>query len=1064
MNAPSLHVLLIEHDSAGARVVEELLARAKRVRFAIEWVRDLSAGLDVLARGEIDAVLLDISTDAGQCQESLAALRTKNPSIPIVVLIPQEVLAQASGNVHDGAQDFLIKEDLEAGLLEHAIRYAIERKRVDGELRETEARYRSLVESLPLNVFRKDLEGRLVFANQLFCRQMRKPWEKLEGKTDWDLFPRHLAEKYRRDDALVLSSGTVFEDIEEHVQPNGDTIYVQVLKAPVHDASGNVIGIQGMFWDVSDRRRAEEALRASDARFSSLVRSNVIGILMVHEDGSISEANDAFLDLVGYSRADLEDGQVRWDVMTPPEYAALDRRAVEELGISGACTPWEKELIRKDGSRVHVLNGLTALKGSRDRSLCFVVDISTRKEAEAQLQAAKEAADQANRAKSAFIASVSHEIRTPMNAILGMTELVLDTALTSEQREYLRVVQGSAESLLAIINDVLDFSKIEAGKLEMEEVEFGLRDGIGGTLKSLAVAAHLRGIEIVSDIAPDVPERIIGDPTRLRQIMVNLVGNAVKFTEEGEIVVRVRVDERTDREVLLHVSISDTGIGIPAEKQGNIFQAFEQLDSSMARKFGGTGLGLAICSRIVEMMQGKLWFESQPRRGTTFHVTGRFRVLNGESAPSFKTDRVTLRGLSVLIVDDNSASRTALRETLQSWGMQPVLAANAAEAVRQVDDRAQSGGAFDLLLIDACMPGTDGFSLVEDLNQTHRANSKSDGDEGKRSIIMMLNQGNRSGEIARCEKLGVDAYLMKPINQSELFDTFVAVLCGEALLAGAVPEDASSTVETRQGLRILLAEDSLYNQKLAQGVLAKRQHIVTVANNGREAIEAARKQPFDLILMDIQMPEVDGLEATREIRARERGPRVPIIAMTAQAMKGVREKCLAAGMDEYLVKPVRARDLYETIERVMKNTTSVNASQDQRTQSGRPQVDWSAAMKAVDGDQQLLREVIEAFLEECPRMVEECEQSIANSDAAVLRRAAHTIKGGLRTFGAEPAMEVAARLEELGRAGELQGSQEVLAALKQQLDQVLPELSACAFQGGTSPLQIGRPVSDNRLP
>lgn len=1040
MNAPTFNVLLVEQFTSDADLIEGLLARAKRVRFAVRRAGSIDAAFEALVDDNIDAVLFDLSIEASGL-EALSRLRERFPHMPVVVLSAVEDEARAATSVHGGAQDYLIKEDLESSVLEHAIRYAVERKRLDEELRDTEALYGSLVESLPLNVFRKDLEGRLVFANQLYCQQMRKTWKELEGKTDWDLFPAHLAEKYRRDDADVLEAGKVFEDIEEHRQQDGETIYVHVLKAPVHDANGNVVGIQGMFWDVSDRRRAEEALRASDARFSSLVRSNVIGILMVHADGAISEANDAFLDLVGYSQAELERGRVRWDVMTPPEYAHLDLRAIEQLGASGTCTPWEKELIRKDGSRVHVLNGVAALKGSRDRSLCFVVDISARKEAEAQLKRAKEAADQANRAKSAFVANMSHEIRTPMNAILGMTELVLDTSLTTEQRDYLKVVQDSAESLLSLINDILDFSKVEAGKLEMEEVEFGLRDGIGGTLKALAVAAHQRGLEVVSDISPDVPERIVGDPTRLRQILVNLVGNAIKFTESGDVVVRVRVDARSHDNVVLHISVLDTGIGIPEDKRANVFQAFEQLDTSMARKFGGTGLGLAICARIVELMGGRIWFESTPGKGSTFHVTGRFRVVNGDSAPTFKTDRVSLRGIEVLVVDDNAANRSAVEETLRSWEMAPVVVPDARTALAAIEKAKSDGRPFEIALIDACMPGIDGFALVQELG--HRPGSV-------RHVVMMLNQGNRSGEISRCEKLGVTAYLMKPINQSELFDTFVAVLCGEALMSGAVPEDANhqAVVDGVRGLEILLTEDSLYNQKLALGVLGKRGHVVTIANNGREAVDAVRKRKFDLILMDIQMPEMDGLEATKIIRAREResaSVRTPIIAMTAQAMKGVREKCLAVGMDDYLVKPVRARELHETIERLFGSGTGLSARAEREPEATNRRLDWSVALAAVDGDRELLREIIEAFMEECPRLMREIESAVGRTDVDTLRRAAHTVKGGLRTFGAGTAQDLAEKLEQMGRRRECGASAAALTAeLKGHVERLIPELSAYA--------------------
>ena len=359
----------------------------------------------------------------------------------------------------------------------------------------------------------------------------------------------------------------------------------------MYDANGDIVGIQGMFWDVSARRRAEEALRASDARFRSLIHSNVMGILMVHADGAISEANDAFLNLVGYSRDELAAGALRWDKLTPPEYAAQDQRGVEQLRATGRCSPWEKELIRKDGRRVHVFNGVAALRGSRDRSLCFVVDLSLQKQAEAQLKSAKEAADQANRAKSAFVANMSHEIRTPMNAILGMTELLLDTRIDAVQKEYLDVVQESAEVLLSLINNILDFSKIEAGKLDIERVEFGLRDTVAGILKSLAISPHKRGLEIVLRVDPAVPDRLVGDPTRLRQILVNLVGNSIKFTERGDVVVCVSVDSREDHAVFLHLSVADTGIGIPAEKRESVFRPFEQVDSSRAPEIRRHGPG-----------------------------------------------------------------------------------------------------------------------------------------------------------------------------------------------------------------------------------------------------------------------------------------------------------------------------------------------------------------------------------------------------------------------------------------------------------------------------------------
>jgi two-component system, sensor histidine kinase and response regulator len=1046
MNDPSVKILLIESDSEEARLISDLLARAKRIRFAVERADSLSNGLAHLKGGGIDTILIDVNGSDYEASAAVSRIREIAPDVAVVFLCDLAKEAVAAGAVTNGAQDYLIKDDLEPGILEHAVRYAVGRKRADDEVRHSEARYRSLVESLPLNVFRKDLDGRLVYANQNYQHEIGLTWDQLSGKTDYDLFPPHLAEKYRRDDAAVLASRKVFEDVEEHRHPNGDTIYVQVLKSPVYDAHGNVVGIQGMFWDVSARRRAEEALRASDARFRSLVRSNVMGILMVHMDGSISEANDAFLSLVGYDRSDLDSGRLRWDSLTAPEYAALDIRGIDQLKTTGDCAPWEKELICKDGRRVHVLNGLAVLRGSSDRCLCFVVDISTQKEAEAQLKAAKEAADQANRAKSAFVANMSHEIRTPMNAILGMTELLLDTPVNAEQRDYLTVVQESAESLLSLINNILDFSKIEAGKLDIESVEFGLRDSVAGILRSLAVSAHKRGLEIVLRVDPDVPDRVIGDPMRLRQVLVNLVGNAIKFTEQGDVVVRITAESRDEKSVLLHVAVSDTGIGIPAEKRDAVFLPFEQVDGSRARKYGGTGLGLAICCKLVEIIGGRIWFDDNPQGGTTFHATGCFGIAAGLTTADTGPPRVDLCGTKVLVVDDNASSRAALEECLLAWGMQPTLVSDARSAIRLIEQMPPGEKPYAVALVDAHMPGFDGFALVQRLKREAASHVK--------SFVMLLGSVNRAAEGVRCDQVGAAAYLVKPIDHSELFDTLLALLCTEESAAAVViPEITAEPHYRVTGLKILLAEDSPFNQKLAVGVLGKRGHHVVVANTGHEAVALAAGQHFDLIFMDIQMPEMDGLEATRRIRLRdpERGRRVPIIAMTAQAMKGMRERCLSVGMDDYLVKPVRAREIYDKIETLFASRGAPRSvpSQDSAGAAHGNAIDWEVAMTAVAGDRQLLQEVVEAFLQECPELLEQTRAAVATADAALLRRAAHTIKGILRTLGLETPGALAAQLEEMGRSSDLSTAPSVLARLESRLEEILPEAKAFASAGRT---------------
>ncbi|HUE16255.1 MAG TPA: response regulator, partial [Planctomycetaceae bacterium] len=584
-------------------------------------------------------------------------------------------------------------------------------------------------------------------------------------------------------------------------------------------------------------------------------------------------------------------------------------------------------------------------------------------------------------------------------------------------------------------------------KLDIEPTEFGLRDSVAGILKSLAVSAHRRGLEIVLRVDPAVPDRVIGDPTRLRQVLVNLVGNAIKFTEQGDVVVRVALDSRDEESALLHMSVSDTGIGIPAEKRDAVFLPFEQVDGSRARKYGGTGLGLAICSKLVELIGGRIWFEDNPRGGTTFHATGYFGIPAGIPGTEAGLQRVDLYGIKVLVVDDNASSRAALEECLRAWGMLPSAVADAQSAIRLIEQMPAAEKPFAAALVDAHMPGFDGFSLVQWIKREAAPRVK--------SFIMLLGSVNRAVESARSDQVGAAAYLVKPIDHSELFDTLLALLCtDETAAAMVIPEAAAAKPEYRvTGLKILLAEDSPFNQKLAVGVLGKRGHHVTVANTGHEAVALSAAQEFDLIFMDIQMPEMDGLEATRRIRAHdpERGRRVPIIAMTAQAMKGMRERCLSVGMDDYLVKPVRAREIYEKIETLFSPRSASRTGTPKEPVEKVPgsTINWEAAMTAVAGDRQLLQEVVEAFLEECPELLDQARAAVATADASLLRRSAHTIKGIMRTLGLEAPAALAAELEEMGRLSDLSAASPVLARLESGLDEILPEAKAFASTGRT---------------
>ncbi len=797
--------------------------------------------------------------------------------------------------------------------------------------------------------------------------------------------------------------------------------------------------------DINERIKTEKALRESEEKYRTILENIEDGYYEVDLDGIFVFFNDSLCRILGYSRDELRGMNCRQ--FLDEENTPKVRQVFEIVRNTGKSNNgFDCQFRRKDGSHRFAEVSLSLMKDSKEHPTGFrsiIRDVTERKQAEAMRQAKIEA-EAANQAKGEFLANMSHEIRTPLNGIIGLTELALDTDLDDDQRNILDTINTEANSLLGIINDILDFSKIEAGKLEIETIPFNLRNTVEDVADSIALRAEQKGLEFILFLSPDIPSRLTGDPVRLRQVLINLAGNALKFTYQGEIYIKGEMAEDLGDKVKVRFSVTDTGIGIPKGKQATIFESFTQADSSTTRKYGGTGLGTTISKQLVELMGGKIGLESEEVKGSTFWFTAVFDKQAGQE-PVSTTKEVDLSNLKVLVVDDNRTNRFILTEYLKSWNCRPVEASGGEEALSILRESISSKNPFHLILTDIQMPQMSGFDLAGEIKAMEAL---------KTVPIVALTSAASRGDGKRCTDLGIEGYLNKPIRRDDLHRAILSVL---GLSTGQEVQTAPQLVTTHsiaednwKDIRILLVEDYPTNQQVATRHLQRAGYLVDLAENGREAVEAYTREHYDLILMDIQMPVMDGYAATKAIRDLEtnlkkagnpgysaRQQRIPIIAMTAHATTDHRERCLEAGMDDHMPKPLRRKELLAVVNKWVRSGSGPGEkaegdhSKGKFTEKNRP-MNFESAVEEFGGNKEFLLEVLEAFLEQVRAQIENIRRAIFDGDTKAVRREAHSIKGGAANLTAYELSGIADQIENIGESGALEKGIEILERLEKE--------------------------------
>lgn len=870
-----------------------------------------------------------------------------------------------------------------------------------------------------------DTTGCIVYANDRFCEISGYALAELIGENHRIVKSAEHPASFFREMWETISSGKVWHGEVCNRKRTGELYWVSATIVPLLGLDGLPEQYIGIRTDISDRKQMEVQLSEQLDLVEGLLEAIPLPVYLKDAGGRYLRLNRAF-ELFFDTKRERFIGKTLHDLLTP-EDARIHVEKDREIMQRGGMQSYETVVHGRDGIRhdtIYRKAVLTRRDGSIHALLGVIIDITERKQAEAEMKLARDAAEAASRSKSEFLANMSHEIRTPMNGIIGMTDLALDTTLDDEQREYLAIVKSSADALLTIINDILDFSKIEAGKLLVEEISYNLHRVVSETLKTLALKAHEKNLELVCDTLPEVPEYVLGDPGRLRQVLTNLIGNAIKFTEQGEITLRVCLKADASYQPTVQFSVSDTGIGIAPDKQRHIFEAFAQEDSSTTRRYGGTGLGLSISRRLVELMGGEMWLDSTLGQGSTFHFTLALAI---DEFPQQVRQQayVDLSGKRILVVDDNDTNRRVIAGMLTTWDVDSVVTNGAAEAQAQL---AAADTPFDCIILDAHMPEMDGYELAAHLKQTLP----------DLPPMLMLSSGAMRGDAQRCREIGILGFFSKPISAEELLAALSRIFGLEEDIRGSsLPNPLvtrHSVTELQRSLDILLVEDHPVNQRLAVSLLEKWGHRVTVSGDGQQAVAQVTTRSFDLVLMDMQMPVMGGIEATHLIRQHEHVnglPRLPIIAMTAAAMKGDRESCLEAGMDDYISKPIKAKVLLEKL---------MLYGDQMYTLEALPQgFDYAQALESAD--RETVEIIAQVFIEIWPQDLAKLNEGLAQEDIGLVERTAHSLKGTLATFNAAPAMQIAADIEARAHAGKLTGLTVEFDALAHEVECLIAELA-----------------------